>query len=122
MYKYETDPGIQSLIDYMALAKEGKSLPKEDDGVYELDTGSLYPDILTHYERDSASIDHAQELLHVLSNACYGLMGQCPKTRKYAFKTLDHDEYENDLATVVNTSIIDELHKQLVHLKQQWPV
>ena len=122
MYKYETNSDIQSLIDYMALAKEGKSLPKEDGSVYRLDTGSLYPDILTHYDRDSASIDHAQELLHVLSNACYGLMGQCPKARKYTFKKLDHDEYEKDLATVANTSIIDELHKQLVDLKQKWPV
>lgn len=122
MYKYEADPDIQSLIDHMALAKEGKSLPKEDDSVYRLDTGSLYPDILTHYERDSASIDHAQEMLHALSNACYGLIGQCPRARKYNFKKSDRDEYEKDPATVVNTSIIDELHKQLVHLKQQWPV
>lgn len=122
MSKYETDSDIQSLIDHMALAKEGKSLPKEDDSVFGLDTGSLYPDILTHYERDSASIDHAQELLHALSNACYGLMGQCPKARKYTFKKLDRDEYEKDLDTETKMSIIDELRKQLAYLKQKWPV
>ena len=122
MSKYETNSDIQSLIDRMALAKEGKSLPKEDDSVYGLDTGSLYPDILTHYERDSASIDHAQEMLHALSNSLYGLIGQCPSARKYNFKTIDRDEYEKDPATVAKTSLIDELHKQLVHLKQQWPV
>lgn len=118
MYKYEIDPIIQSLIDHMALAKEGKSLPKEGDGVFGLDTGSLYPDILTHYERDSASIDHAQEMLHALSNSLYGLMGQCPKARKYTFKKLDRDEYEDDS----RKQLIDELHKQLAYLKQKWPV
>jgi hypothetical protein len=118
MYTYETDPIIQSLIDHMALAKEGKSIPKEDDGVFGLDTGSLYPDILTHYERDSASIDHAQEMLHALSNSLYGLMGQCPKARKYTFKKLDRGEYEDDS----RKQLIDELHKQLAYLKQKWPV
>ena len=122
MYKYETDSDIQSLIDHMALAKEGKLVPEEDDTVFGFDTGSLYPDILQHYERDSASIDHAQEMLHALSNALYGLMGQCPKARKYTFKKLDRDEYEKDLATVVDTSIVDELRKQLAYLKQKWPV
>lgn len=118
MYKYETNSDIQFLIDYMALAKEGKSLPKEDDSVYRLDTGSLYPDILTHYERDSASVDHAQEMLHTLSNSLYGLMGQCPKARKYTFKKLDRGEYEDDS----RKQLIDELHKQLAYLKQKWPV
>lgn len=112
MSKYETDSIIQSLIEHMALAKEGKSLPKEDDSVFGLDTGSLYPDILKHYERDSDSIDRAQLMLHALSNSHYGLIGQRPKAR----------EYEKDLATVVNTSIVDDLRKQLAYLKQKWPV
>ena len=122
MSKHETNSDIQSLIDRMTLAKEGKSLPKEDGSVFGLDTGSLYPDILQHYERDSASIDHAQEMLHALSNALYGLMGQCPKARKYTFGKLDRDEYEKGLTTVVDTSIVDELRKQLAYLKQKWPV
>ena len=59
---------------------------------------------------------------NTLSNSHYGLIGQSPKARKYTFKKLDRDEYEKDLATMVDTSIVDELRRQLAYLKQKWPV
>lgn len=122
MLKYETESDIQSLIDYMTLAKEGKSLPKEDDTVFGLDTGSLYPDIIERYKRDGDNIDQVQEMLHALSNSHYGLIGQRPKAHKYTFAKSDREKYESDIATVLNTSIVEDLRQQLAYLKQKWPV
>lgn len=122
MFKYETGSDIQSLIDYMMLAKEGKSIPKEDDTVFGLDTGSLYPDIIERYKRDGDNIDQVQEMLRALSNSHYGLIGQRPKARKYTFAKSDREKYESDIATVLNTSIVEDLRQQLAYLKQKWPV
>ena len=122
MFKYETDSNIQSLIDHMILAKEGKSIPKEDDPKYVLDTKSLYPHILRQYNEDGTQIDHAQEMLHALSNSHYGLIGQRPKVREHALKNPDPDERENDYETVVKISLIEDLRQQLAYLKQKWPV
>lgn len=122
MFKYESDSSIQSLIDHMILAKEGKSIPKEDDPEYVLDTKCLYPHILRQYNEDGTQIDHAQEMLHALSNSHYGLIGQRPKARKYTFTKSDREKYESDIAAVLNTSIVEDLRQQLAYLKQKWPV